>query len=218
MMIIRIVVAAGAAAAIVTAAQGQVPIQGAAPGVGVLRVQPDVVSPLRSFRIKPEAAPIAPTARPTDDDTSLTLPKEPEPERHEQGAIGQRHRRDSAELQTPARRGRHARYGEAPAADRGAAQTIGNAVQIPALTRAQRETVVRAILQDGKGIVPGALAPFPVYPVGVQVAQFSLMISPLPASAVARVPQLGAYGYLVIHDRVLLIDPRTVTVVADLAG
>jgi hypothetical protein len=31
-------------------------------------------------------------------------------------------------------------------------------------------------------------------------------------------PQLAAYGYLVIHNRVLLVDPRTITVVADLAG
>jgi hypothetical protein len=66
--------------------------------------------------------------------------------------------------------------------------------------------------------VPDASAPFPDYPVGAKVAQFSLMISPLPAGAIARLPQLGAYGYLVIHNRVLLVDPRTITVVADLAG
>jgi hypothetical protein len=220
-MTIRIVVAAAAAAAIVTAAQSQAPTQGAPPGVGVLRVEPDVVPPLRSFTIKPEAAPVAPAARPPADDASLTLSRRPavETEPHEQGATGQRHHRGSVELQAPARRSRHTRYREAAAPDRGAVQATNNAVQAPpALSRAQREAIVRAILQDGKGIVPATSAPFLAYPVGAQVAQFSLMISPLPAGAVARAPQLGAYGYLVIRDRVLLVDPRTVTVVADLAG
>jgi hypothetical protein len=217
-MMIRIVVAAAAAASIVTAVQSQTPPSGASPGVGVLQIQPEVVPPLRSFRIEPQAAPIAPVTRPTEDDARLTPLRAPEPEPHEQGATGQRLHRDS-EVTVPVRRGRRTRGRETVAFDRDAAAITGNAIQgVPALTRAQREAVVRAILRDGKGIVPDASAPFAVYPVGIRVGQFSLMISPLPPNALTRLPQLGAYGYLVIHARVLLIDPRTVTVVADLAG
>ena len=217
-MMIRIVVAAAAAASIVTAAQSQTSPPGASPGVGVLQIQPEVVPPLRSFRIEPQPAPIAPVTRPAEDDARLTPPRAPEPERREQGVTGQRLHRDS-ELTVPVRRVRRTRGRENVAFDRDAAATMGNAMHgVPALTRAQREAVVRAILQDGRGIVPDASAPFAVYPVGIRVGQFSLMISPLPPNALARLPQLGAYGYLVIHDRVLLIDPRTVTVVADLAG
>jgi hypothetical protein len=40
-------------------------------------------------------------------------------------------------------------------------------------------------MQDAKGVVPDASAPLPDYPVGAKVAQFSLMISPLPAGATA---------------------------------
>jgi hypothetical protein len=224
-MMMRIVVAAAAAAAIVTAAQSQAPPPAASPGVGVLQIQPEVVPPLRSFRIEPQAAPAAPAARPaqdsTRDDSSLTPSRAPaaEPERQEHGASGQRQRRDSVELAVPVQRGRRTRRSETVALDRDAARAMSNAMPgVPAITGAQRDAIVRAILQDGRGVVPDASAPFAVYPVGIRVGQFSLMISPLPPSAVARLPQLGAYGYLVIHDRVLLIDPRTVTVVADLAG
>jgi hypothetical protein len=152
-----------------------------------------------------------------------TAPRaQPTPAQRERTSVttAHRHHRGGAEPQPPARHGRHTRHSEGDASDRVFAQVKGSDQRgaPPSLSRAQREAIVAAILQDGKGVVPAASAPFPDYPVGAKVAQFSLMISPLPAGAIARSPQLGAYGYLVIHNRVLLVDPRTITIVADLAG
>jgi hypothetical protein len=132
--------------------------------------------------------------------------------------VDRRHR-GGAQLQGVARRG------EGTTPDRAVAQAIDDpgasaarTASHPLLNRAQREAIVAAVMQGGTGVVPDAFAPFPDYPVGTKVPQFSLMVSPLPAGTIARMPQLAAYGYLVIHNRVLLVDPRTITVVADLAG
>jgi hypothetical protein len=157
------------------------------------------------------------------------LRAQPGPQRRNQSSapaaeVDRRHR-GGAQLQAVARRGKHIRHGEGTTPDRAVAQAIDDpgaaaarTAEHPLLSRAQREAIVAAVMQDGKGVVPDASAPFPGYPVDTKVPQFSLMISPLPAGAIARMPQLAAYGYLVIRNRVLLVDPRTITVVADLAG
>jgi hypothetical protein len=228
-MITRIVLAAAVTAASVTGTRSQAPPRAATSGVGTIAVQPDVVPPLRSFRIQPQDTLASPAPRPVEEDANVspaaTPRAEPPPERHEQTSATtvHRHQRGGAEPQAPGRHGRHTRHSEADPSNRDIAQATGilapaGARAAPSLSRPQREAVVAAILRDGKGVVPDASAPFPAYPVGVKVAQFSLMISPLPPGAIARLPQLGAYGYLVIHNRVLLVDPRTITVVADLAG
>ena len=230
-MIVRIVLAAVVAAASATAAWSQRVPQAARSGVGTIQVQPDVVPPLRSFRVEPEAVPAPPAARPAEEEANVppaAAPRvEPGPERQERtsATTAHRHQRGGAELEAHGRRHtRHTRHSEADTSDRDVVQAAANpaptagARAAASLSRGQRQAIVAAILQDGKGVVPDASAPFPDYPVGARVAQFSLMVSPLPAGALSRLPQLGAYGYLVIHNRVLLVDPRTVTVVADLAG
>jgi hypothetical protein len=220
-MIIRIVLAAAVASA--TAAWSQTS------GVGTIQVQPDVVPPLRSFRVRPKDTPALPAPRPVEEDASVSpaaAPRaQPAPGRDERisASTAHRHHRGDADIQAPGRHARHIRHSEADPSDPDVAQATGNPAPAggraaPWLNRTQRQAIVAAILRDGKGVVPDASAPFPDYPVGAKVAQFSLMVSPLPAGAIARLPQLGAYGYLVIHNRVLLVDPRTITVVADLAG
>ncbi len=228
-MIIRIVLAAAVTAASVTATRSQAPPRAATSGVGTIQVQPDVVPPLRSFRVQPQDTPASPTARPVEEDAGVspvTAPRtQPPPGRREQTSTTtmHRYRHGGAELQAHGRHGRHTRHSEADASERDVAQAAGSpapagARAAPSLSRVQRQAIVAAILRDGKGVVPDASAPFPDYPVGARVAQFSLMVSPLPPGVISRQPQLGAYGYLVIHNRVLLVDPRTITVVADLAG
>jgi hypothetical protein len=226
-MIIRIALAAAMAGAVVTEARSEAPPRSATSGVGTIRVEPDVVPPLRSFRVQPEPVPAPPAAsspRPAEDLAGPFLAPAPaaqsgsEPRERRSAA---RRQGDGAEPLAAARRGRHPRRSEGDASDRDVAQAgrrSGRSIGLLSLSRAQREAIVAAILRDGKGVVPGAFAPLPEYPVGARVGQFSLMVSPLPAGATARLPQLGTYGYLVVHDRVLLVDPRTVTVVADLTG
>jgi hypothetical protein len=229
-MIIRVVLAMAVTAAIATTARSQTP-QGGMSGVGTIQVQPDVVPPLRSFRVQPETTPAIPpdpaaaAAPPAAEDASLSSPEAPRAQPRERTSapaadVNRRHR-GGAQLQAVAHRGKRIEHSEGITPDRAVARATddpGASAAHPLMSRAQREAIVTAVMQDGKGVVPDASAPFPGYPVGTKVPQFSLVISPLPAGAIARMPQLAAYGYLVIHNRVLLVDPRTITVVADLAG
>jgi len=228
-MIIRVVLAMAVTAAIATTARSQA-LQGGMSGVGTIQVQPDVVPPLRSFRVQPETTPAIPAdpaaaAPPAAEDASLSSPEAPRERTSAPAADVNRRHRGSAQLQAVAHRGKHIGHGEGTAPGRAVAQaaddpgaSAARTAAHPLMSRAQREAIVTAVMQDGKGVVPDASAPFPGYPVGTKVPQFSLVISPLPAGAIAKMPLLAAYGYLVIHNRVLLVDPRTITVVADLAG
>jgi hypothetical protein len=213
-MIIRMVLAMAVTTAIATTARSQAP-QGVS-GVGTIQVQPDVVPPLRSFRVQPEPTPAVPAVPPTAappaaEDASLSSPEAPDaqggPQRRERTTLPaadvDRRHRGGAQLQAVARGGKHIPHCEGTAPDRAVAQATGDpdaAAARPLLSRAQREAIVAAVMQGGKGVVPDAFAPFPDYPVGTKVPQFSLMISPLPAGALARMPQLAAYGCLVIHN------------------
>jgi hypothetical protein len=211
-MIIRVVLAMAVTAAIATTARSQTP-QGGMSGVGTIQVQPDVVPPLRSFRVQPETTPAIPAdppaaaAPPAAEDASLSSPEARRERTSSPVADVDRGHRGGAQLQAVAHRGKHIGHGEGIAPDRAVAQAIdepgASAVRTaahPLMSRAQREAIVTAVMQDGKGVVPDASAPFPGYPVGTKVPQFSLVISPLPAGAIARMPQLAAYGYLVIHN------------------
>ena len=54
-----------------------------------------------------------------------------------------------------------------------------------------------------------------VYPVGAQLPA-GLVATPLPATAMVRVPAARPYSYVTVDNRVLLVDPATNTVVADI--
>jgi hypothetical protein len=107
-----------------------------------------------------------------------------------------------------------------------------------ALTPAQRTTIYRTIIPQGRGrgpivkerIVTESVTPAPVvrervvprigvdyaadYVVGSRVAD-SYALAPLPQSVVTSVPAVRSYRYMVINNRLLLVDPATGIVVAD---
>jgi hypothetical protein len=106
-----------------------------------------------------------------------------------------------------------------------------------ALTPAQRTTIYRTIIPQGRGrgpivnekIVTESVAPAPVvrervvprvgvdyadYVVGSRVAS-SYALAPLPQAVVTTVPAVRSYRYMVINNRLLLVDPATGIVMAD---
>jgi hypothetical protein len=106
-----------------------------------------------------------------------------------------------------------------------------------ALTPAQRTTIYRTVIPQGRGrgpivkekIVTESIAPAPVvrervvprvgvdyadYVVGSRVAN-SYALAPLPQSVVTTVPAVRSYRYMVINNRLLLVDPATGIVMAD---
>jgi len=104
-----------------------------------------------------------------------------------------------------------------------------------ALTPAQRTTIYRTIIPQGKGrgpivrerIVTETVAPAPVarervvtqpavvdYTVGSRVSD-AYALAPLPQTVVTSVPAVRSYRYMVINNRLLLVDPATGYVVAD---
>jgi hypothetical protein len=122
-----------------------------------------------------------------------------------------------------------------------------------ALTPAQRTTIYRTIIPQGRGrgpivreqIVTESVAPAPVvreriapapvvreriapapvvreriapagsaYAVGSRVAD-AYALAPVPQAAVASVPAVRSYRYMVINNRLLLVDPATGIVVAE---
>jgi hypothetical protein len=109
------------------------------------------------------------------------------------------------------------------------------------LTPAQRTTIYRTIIPQGRGrgpivkerIVTESVMPAPVarervvvprvgadyaadYAVGSRVAD-SYALAPVPQSVVTSVPAVRPYRYMVINDRLLLVDPATGIIVAELA-
>ena len=105
-----------------------------------------------------------------------------------------------------------------------------------ALTPAQRTTIYRTIIPQGRGrgpivrerIVTESVAPAPavrersVNPppasayaaVGSRVSD-AYALAPMPQSVVATVPAVRSYRYTVINNRLLLVDPATGIVVAE---
>lgn len=104
----------------------------------------------------------------------------------------------------------------------------------PALTPAQRTTIYRTIIPQGGGrapivkerittetapavrerVVTQPAAPAYAYSVGSRVAD-AYALAPLPQSVVATVPAVQSYRYMVINNRLLLVDPATGYVVAE---
>jgi len=110
----------------------------------------------------------------------------------------------------------------------------------PALTQAQRTTIYRTIIPQGRGrgpivrerIVTETVPAAPVVrervvtrPVGVDYAAADYTVgsrvtdayalAPLPQSVVTTVPAVRSYRYMVINNRLLLVDPATGVVMAD---
>jgi hypothetical protein len=102
-----------------------------------------------------------------------------------------------------------------------------------ALTPAQRTTIYRTIIPQGRGrgpivrerIVTESVAPAPVareriapaayaYAVGSRVADASAL-APMPQAVASTVPAVRSYRYMVINHRLLLVDPATGIVVAE---
>src|SRR6266516_3048022 len=108
-----------------------------------------------------------------------------------------------------------------------------------ALTPRQRTTIYRTIIPQGRGrgpivrerIVTESVAPTPLvrertvnppagsayaYAVGSRVTDASAL-APMPQSVAATVPAARSYRYMVINNRLLLVDPATGIVVAEVA-
>jgi hypothetical protein len=110
------------------------------------------------------------------------------------------------------------------------------ATQPLALTPTQRTTIYRTIIPQGRGrgpivrerIVTETVAPAPVveeravrgafaadYVVGSRVSD-AYALAPLSRAVVSTVRAVRSYRYMVINNRLLLVDPATGLVVADM--
>jgi hypothetical protein len=133
---------------------------------------------------------------------------------------------------------------ESPVYDPRAYEPVVTAAPL-ALTPAQRTTIYRTIIPQGRGrgpivreqIVTESAAPAPVvreriapapvvreriapagsayaYAVGSRVGDADAL-APMPQAVVSSVPAVRSYRYMVINNRLLLVDPATGLVVAE---
>jgi hypothetical protein len=91
-------------------------------------------------------------------------------------------------------------------------QTVVTTEQPLALTPVQRQTIYRTIVQE-----PVVEAPPPTieYRVGMRVPP-STQLYAVPQSVVTEVPSVRTYKYMLVNHRVVLVDPATSEVVAEL--
>jgi hypothetical protein len=80
------------------------------------------------------------------------------------------------------------------------------------LTPAQRQTVYRTIVRERVAPARATVE----YRVGTRIPQ-SAQLYTLPHDVAVEVPALQPYKYMVVNGRVLLVDPNTSQVVAELA-
>jgi hypothetical protein len=80
------------------------------------------------------------------------------------------------------------------------------------LTPVQRHTVYRTIVRER--VIPAR--PTVEYRVGTRVPE-SVKLYSVPQEVAVEVPSIRQYKYMVVNDRVVLIDPATSEVVAELA-
>jgi hypothetical protein len=66
-------------------------------------------------------------------------------------------------------------------------------------------------------VLPDDAAQGYAYAVGSAVAP-TVRTAPVPQRSIADVPVLRSYRYMVVDNRVLLVDPVTSTIVAEVAG
>jgi hypothetical protein len=80
------------------------------------------------------------------------------------------------------------------------------------LTPVQRRTIYRTVMQQPVTVAPPAVK----YRVGTRVPE-SVRLYSIPESVAVEVPAVKAYKYMVVNDRVVLVDPATSQVVAEFA-
>jgi hypothetical protein len=80
------------------------------------------------------------------------------------------------------------------------------------LTPVQRQTVYRTIVRER--VSPAR--PTVEYRVGTRVPESAQLYS-VPQEVAVEVPAIRSYKYMVVNDRVVLIDPATSEVIAELA-
>lgn len=80
------------------------------------------------------------------------------------------------------------------------------------LTQTQRQTVYRTIVRDKVAPAQAAVA----YRVGTRVPE-STRLYAVPEEVAVEVPAVRTYKYMVVNGQVLLVDPATSQVVAELA-
>jgi hypothetical protein len=105
-----------------------------------------------------------------------------------------------------------------------------------ALTPAQRTTIYRTVIPQGGGrgpivkerivienapavrerVITEPARPAHAYTVGSRVTD-AYALAPLPQSVVASVPAVRSYRYMVINNRMLLVDPANGIVVAEVS-
>ena len=78
------------------------------------------------------------------------------------------------------------------------------------LTPVQRQTIYRTIVRERVAPAP----PTVEYRVGVRVPE-SVQLYSVPQEVAVEVPAIRAYKYMVVNNRVVLIDPATSQVVAE---
>jgi hypothetical protein len=79
------------------------------------------------------------------------------------------------------------------------------------LTPVQRHTIYRTIVRER--VVP--TEPTVEYRVGARVPD-SVRLYSVPREVVVEVPEIGSYKYMVVNDRVVLVDPATSQVVEEM--
>ena len=92
-------------------------------------------------------------------------------------------------------------------------QTVVTTEQPLALTPVQRQTIYRTIVREPVVEAPPSTVQ---YRVGMRVPP-SAQLYTVPQSVVTEVPAVRTYKYMVVNHRVVLIDPATSEVVAELA-
>jgi len=98
--------------------------------------------------------------------------------------------------------------------ERAPAETVVTTEQPLALTPVQRQTIYRTIVQQPA--VVEAPPPTVEYRVGMRVPPSARLYS-VPQTVVTEVPAIRTYKYMVVNHRVVLVDPATSEVVADLS-
>jgi hypothetical protein len=80
------------------------------------------------------------------------------------------------------------------------------------LTPVQRQTIYRTIVSERVSPVQ----PTVEYRIGTRVPQ-EVQLYSIPQQVVVDVPAISSYKYMVVNNRVVLVDPATSEVVAELA-
>jgi len=91
-------------------------------------------------------------------------------------------------------------------------QAVVTAEPVVQLTPVQRQRIYRTIRRER----PLAAAPTIEYRVGTRVPGTAKLYA-LPQQVAVEVPAIKTYKYMMVNDRVVLVDPVTSEVVADFA-